>query len=218
MPDIFAMVFKLLLAGLLGGFVGYEREVHEHPAGLRTHILVCMGAAVFTLVSLSFGGTSSDPGRVAAQIVSGVGFLGGGAILRQGNIVRGLTTAASLWTVAAIGMAVGVGGPTYYALATCATGIVFVTLSTVRGIEPSLGKTQSCKVSLDIPEDRSEVLAGIIQELTSKGGLIQSLTGSEPTEGRRTITLRVKLPRGMRVESVLQLLSRHPELHNFDCT
>lgn len=218
MPDVLVMAFKLLLAGLLGGFVGYEREVHEHPAGLRTHILVCMGAAVFTLVSLSFGRTSSDPSRIAAQIVSGIGFLGGGAILRQGNIVRGLTTAASLWTVAAIGMAVGIGGPTYYALATFATGIVFVTLSTVRGIEPSLGKTQSCKVSFDIPEHRFEILADIIEELTSKGALIQSLAGSEPSEGRRTVTLRMKLPRGVKPEYVLQLLSGHPELGHFECS
>jgi putative Mg2+ transporter-C (MgtC) family protein len=217
MHDILVMAFKLLLAGLLGGFVGYEREVHEHPAGLRTHILVCMGAAVFTLVSLSFGPGISDPARIAAQIVSGIGFLGAGAILRQGNIVRGLTTAASLWTVAAIGMAVGIGGPTYYALATFATGIVFITLSTVRGIEPSIGKRKFCKVTLDIPEEKFQILVEVIQHLTSIGVTVQNLAGTESREGMRTFTLGLNLPRGVRVESIVNIISKYPGLGRFEC-
>lgn len=96
----------------MGAAIGAERELHEHAAGLRTHMLVGVGACLFTLVSAygfeSFA-TSSDPSRVAAQIVTGIGFLGAGAILREGLTVHGLTTAASLWVVAAIGMAVGLG-------------------------------------------------------------------------------------------------------------
>jgi putative Mg2+ transporter-C (MgtC) family protein len=105
---------RLGVAAVAGMAIGIEREMREQPAGLRTHILVAVGSCLFTLVSVygftAYGGAkSTDPSRVAAQIVTGIGFLGAGAIIRQGANVRGLTTAASLWIVAAIGMAVGVG-------------------------------------------------------------------------------------------------------------
>lgn len=100
-----------LAAGLvLGAVVGWEREMQRVQAGFRTHALVGLGSALFTVVSIyAFTGPTVDPGRIAAQIVSGIGFLGAGAILRDGGKVRGLTTAASLWTVAAVGMAAGAG-------------------------------------------------------------------------------------------------------------
>ncbi len=105
------VVVRLLVASLLGGAIGFEREVHGHPAGMRTHLLVCLGSALFTVLSI-FGfppaeGAPLDPSRVAAQIVSGIGFLGAGAIIKEGFSVRGLTTAASLWATAGIGMAAG---------------------------------------------------------------------------------------------------------------
>ena len=103
------MFLRLLVAVVLGALVGYERERAGKPAGVRTHGMVSLGAALFAVVSLhGFGGTG-DPARVAAQIVTGIGFLGAGAILHQRNSVHGLTTAASLWVTAAIGLAVGVG-------------------------------------------------------------------------------------------------------------
>lgn len=103
------MFLRLLLAVVLGALVGYERERAGKPAGVRTHGMVSLGAALFAVVSLhGFGGTG-DPARVAAQIVTGIGFLGAGAILHQRGNVHGLTTAASLWVTAAIGLAVGVG-------------------------------------------------------------------------------------------------------------
>ncbi len=101
---------RLLLAAVLGAAVGLEREVHGHPAGMRTHLLVSLGAAGFTVLSIAaFPAAGADPARVAAQIVTGIGFLGAGAILKQGVTITGLTTAASLWVVAAIGMAAGAG-------------------------------------------------------------------------------------------------------------
>src|SRR5574340_1635893 len=101
---------RLLLALLLGGLVGWQREAAVKPAGFRTHILVCVGAALFTLISrFGFFESGADPSRVASNIVVGIGFLGAGTIWRAGGSVQGLTTAASLWTVAAIGMAAGVG-------------------------------------------------------------------------------------------------------------
>jgi putative Mg2+ transporter-C (MgtC) family protein len=106
------VVLRLAVAAALGAAVGIEREAREQEAGVRTHLLVALGSALFTIVGAygfsEFGGTR-DPTRVAAQIVTGIGFLGAGAILREGLSVRGLTTAGSLWVVAAIGMGAGAG-------------------------------------------------------------------------------------------------------------
>lgn len=103
------MLVRLLVSAALGALIGYERERAGKPAGIRTHGMVSLGAALFTVVSLYGFGQSSDPTRVAAQIVTGIGFLGAGAILHERGSVQGLTTAASLWVTAAIGLAVGVG-------------------------------------------------------------------------------------------------------------
>lgn len=130
---------RLALAAVLGSVIGLERELREREAGLRTHLLVALGAALFTIVS-AFGFhdilTSGDgrlavldPSRIAAQIVSGIGFLGAGAIIRQGLTIRGLTTAATLWVVAAIGMACGAG---LYLIAVLATLVALVALWPLR--------------------------------------------------------------------------------------
>src|SRR4051812_7052381 len=99
------VVGQIILAATLGAAIGLERELGSQPAGLRAHMLVSLGAALFTLAGVDL--THSDPTRVAAQVVTGIGFLGGGAIFKEGVNVRGLTTAASLWVTAAIGLAVG---------------------------------------------------------------------------------------------------------------
>lgn len=130
---------RLLTAALLGSLIGFERERLLWAAGIRTHMLVCVGACLFMIVS-AFGFSLSlnqehdvlDPSRVAAQVVSGIGFLGAGAILARGEIVRGLTTAASIWTVAAIGLAVG--GGLYFAAA-ASTGVILVILAGVKPLE-----------------------------------------------------------------------------------
>ncbi|RLE03598.1 MAG: MgtC/SapB family protein [Bacteroidetes bacterium] len=105
------LIIRLAIAALLGGLLGLEREIHGRPAGLRTHLLVSLGAAAFMVMSNLVAGMnqgfSGDPGRIAAQIVSGIGFLGAGAIVKEGVNIRGLTTAACLWVAAAIGMACG---------------------------------------------------------------------------------------------------------------
>lgn len=103
------MIIKVLLAMILGGVMGLERQYNDKPAGYATNSIICVGAALFTILSLYMGEMGGDPGRIAAQIVSGVGFLGAGAILREGNKISGLTTAAGVWLVAAVGMAVGYG-------------------------------------------------------------------------------------------------------------
>lgn len=146
MPDIPSLgwdeaLLRLAIAAALGGAIGLERELDEKAAGLRTHILVSVGAALFTLVSaygfrdfLVHGGSlvRADPSRIAAQIVTGIGFLGAGVIFRQGLTIRGLTTAASLWLVAAIGMASGVG---FWEGAAIATGAGLISLRPLEWLE-----------------------------------------------------------------------------------
>lgn len=127
------LVARLLMAAFLGAVIGIEREIHDHPAGVRTHLLVSLGSGLFTVLSImgfpAPDGNATDPSRVAAQIVTGIGFLGAGAILKYGPTVRGLTTAASLWAAAGIGMAAGAGLPV---LGLAATGIVIVSLWPLR--------------------------------------------------------------------------------------
>jgi putative Mg2+ transporter-C (MgtC) family protein len=127
-------MMRLMLAAGLGAAIGLERELRQKPAGLRTNILIALGAAMFTIVSIEIARryAGATPDRIAAQIVTGIGFLGGGAILRSGTNVRGMTTAATIWVNAAIGMAAGVGA---YAIATVATVITLVVLAVLPPIE-----------------------------------------------------------------------------------
>jgi len=132
-PSILALIF--------GGIIGFQREKAERPAGLRTHALVCLGSTVFTLISyLGFSSMISgdvDPSRIAAGIVTGIGFIGAGVIFRQGSLIRGVTTAASIWIVASIGMALGVK---LYYLAIAVTILGFMTLSILKYIEDKILK------------------------------------------------------------------------------
>lgn len=129
------ILVRLSAAAVFGGVIGFERDVHGRSAGLRTHLLVCVGSALFMLVSLStpgfLEGTSIrvDPGRIAAQIVTGIGFLGAGVVIKQGASVRGLTTAACLWVTAALGMAAGGGMYWVGAFVTALTVITLVGLN-----------------------------------------------------------------------------------------
>ncbi len=120
------MITKIFLALVLGGALGMERQYHDKPAGFATNCLICLGAMLFTILSLVMGAAGGDPGRIAAQIVTGVGFIGAGSILRDGNKISGLTTAANVWIVAAIGMAVGYGE--YIWASACAAAILVVQL------------------------------------------------------------------------------------------
>src|SRR5471032_3633542 len=133
------LISRLILAAALGSVIGFERERLSWAAGLRTHMLVCVGSTLIMMVS-AFGFSDVlgqknvvlDPSRIAAQVVSGIGFLGAGSILLRGEIVRGLTTAASLWSVAGIGLAVGGG---MYTAAVGATVIIFIILAGVKPLE-----------------------------------------------------------------------------------
>jgi putative Mg2+ transporter-C (MgtC) family protein len=125
-------IWRLLLAAGLGAALGLEREYRQKPAGLRTNILIAVGSALFTIMSASMAQGGADPGRIAAQIVTGIGFLGGGAIMRNRDTVHGMTTAATIWVNAAIGVAAGTG---QYALATFAAALTLVVLVVLPPIE-----------------------------------------------------------------------------------
>lgn len=121
--DQLIMIARVLLAGALSALIGWQREKAHKPAGLRTHILIGLGAALFTVISVNF--TGGDPSRIAAGVVTGIGFLGAGAIIHRTRVVEGMTTAASIWVTAAIGLACGAG---FYIIAAVTALIVFVVL------------------------------------------------------------------------------------------
>ncbi|WP_372751219.1 MgtC/SapB family protein [Labilibaculum sp.] len=139
--------FRLLFSFLIGFVIGIERETHKQPAGLRTHVLICMGSTLIMLLSIFVPQTFSDfqngdPGRIAAQVVSGIGFLGAGAIMKFGVNVKGLTTAASIWVVAALGLAIGAG---MYMGAILGTAILLIALVLLDFLEKMLFQSKFIK-------------------------------------------------------------------------
>jgi putative Mg2+ transporter-C (MgtC) family protein len=190
-------LLRLLVAAVLGSLIGFERERLLWAAGIRTHMLVCVGACLFMIVSAyGFGPVLGpnvvlDPSRVAAQVVSGIGFLGAGAILARGEIVKGLTTAASIWTVAAIGLAVG--GGLYFA-AGVSTAVILVILAGVKPLEQMYrDRNQSCRLVIE----------------TTHGSLTPDLV--KQTVGVRTGQIKrfvVKPREGSDIDEVTVILSR----------
>jgi putative Mg2+ transporter-C (MgtC) family protein len=200
------VLLRVVLAGALGGAVGAERELREREAGLRTHMLVAVGAALFTIVSayawsdFSFsqrGGITFDPTRIAAQIVTGIGFLGAGAIIRQGLSVRGLTTAASLWVVAAIGMASGAG---YYSAAVITTVVVLISLWPLRIVAHRMfERIRPGELRLEVELQAGESPSVLLDTLESKGVAVRSFE-LEDARDRRRVVLDVRITDG-RVET-----------------
>jgi putative Mg2+ transporter-C (MgtC) family protein len=165
---------RLLIAALLGLAIGFEREIHGHPAGLRTHMLVALGSALFTVLSIhGFLGEAApgispsriaavDPTRIAAQIVSGIGFLGAGAILKDGIVIRGLTTAASLWATSAVGMAAGAGE---YVIGAVAAAVILVSLWPINAIADRLHGTGTPEMQLRLSMKRVDALGQVSEVL-----------------------------------------------------
>jgi putative Mg2+ transporter-C (MgtC) family protein len=163
---------------VLCGAIGLERETRDQPAGVRTHVLVGMGAAVFTLIS-AYGfagferaGAPIDPTRIAAQVVTGVGFLGAGAIIHQGLAVRGLTTAAAVWISAAIGMAAGIG---FYSLALAGSALVLIALLVFRHIRVALlHRLRTDRFVLEV-EVEPERLCDVLDAVAEHHAVLDSL-------------------------------------------
>jgi len=201
MPLIVAL--RLLLAVVFGGLIGLERESHGRPAGFRTHILVSLGSTLVMLTSaygLESISINYDPGRIAAQVISGIGFLGAGTILREGATIRGLTTAASLWAVAGIGLAVGIG--MYYAAA-IATILVVFTLVYLNKFE--IGHhPYSIRITAN---DQINQMAPIFTAFVQHGIEITQLTISNQTEGVVTIDMTINAPRKAKLRELVVKLN-----------
>ena len=207
-------LWRVVVAAGLGGAVGIERELREREAGFRTHLLVSVGSCLFTLVSaygfnefLAGGGNvvRTDPTRIAAQIVTGVGFLGAGAIIRQGFSVRGLTTAATLWVVAAIGMASGAG---YFSAAVITTALVLFSLWPLRIFAfrvMTRFRPETDRLIVQLPSGESP--APLIEKLESLGGSLQSLAVGHEAD-RRTVLMDVTLPPRADAPAIVAQLSQ----------
>lgn len=195
--DLTVSIFRLAITASLTGLVGLERQSNNQPAGLRTHILIGVGASLLMLLSIYVpqqyrNFPSGDPGRIAAQVVSGIGFLGGGAIMRFGADIRGLTTAASIWTVAAIGLAVGAG---LFGAAAFTTVLVLFTLITLNQVERRFFPKQMMK-TLTIYTTNNKIGVEDIRRAMGKAEIkIRTIDVQHSMKNKRTrFTLTVYVP------------------------
>lgn len=159
-------IFRLLIALLVGGIVGLEREFKGKPAGIRTNILICVGSCLFMIISTEVARTSAgiaDPGRIAAQVVTGVGFLCAGTIMRSRFTVSGLTTAATIWVLSALGVAIGAG---YTLLAAAGAAIITLTLVAVRFFEAGIHHFHSNHIIQLVLDTREEMLPAVLGEFS----------------------------------------------------
>jgi putative Mg2+ transporter-C (MgtC) family protein len=203
-PSDLEQLARLALAAGLGGAVGAERELADQPAGLRTHMLLALGACLFTVVSAYAFGDGADPSRLAAQIVTGIGFLGGGAILRHGASVRGLTTAASIWATCALGVAVGLGR---YALSIGATLLTLATLGLLRVLRNRLKRWSASREQLSFTARPGFGLEPVVALIHQEGGNLRGLEHEQSDDGDR-VTILVRFPPHYQIEHFLEALSQ----------
>jgi len=214
----YEMIFKLALACILGGLIGLERESLNRPAGLRTYTLVCVGSTLAMIVSIDIyllyhHTVSADPGRIAAQVVSGIGFLGAGTIMREGATVRGLTTAAGLWVVACIGLAVGAG---LYIPAVITTLLILFVLIYFVKFEQVVTGLREYKGIVMLVEDRPGQVGTIGSILGEMGVLIKNIQLTRTENEELEVELLLELPPGMGINQVVDELSAIKGLRNID--
>ncbi len=209
----------LASAAALGSLIGLEREIHGQPAGLRTHMILSTGAALAAILSIAYSAfisnptIPSDPGRIVAQVVSGVGFLGAGAIMKMGVTVKGLTTASSLWTTAIIGIACGSG---YLQLAGVAAVLVFVILTIINRLEKAVLTsygTHTLKVVLD---DRPGIVKDIRKMLEERRVKLVSLSASMPDRATLKLSMVIRKPSNLGMDSLINSLTEFSETRSMD--
>ena len=223
MPSQADLILRLLLASALAGLLGGERELTDQPAGFRTHILVGLGAALFAVIS-AYGfetvvgsghqGVQADPTRVASQIVVGIGFLGGGAIIKYGASIRGLTTAASLWVTAAVGTAVGIG---QLALGSVTTAITLLALVGLRPLRRAIRRYARDRDEYIVEARRDVDVAAMLSRIREAGGTIELVRITE--EGPdRSIRLLVRPSPTIPPAQIAAAISGVEHVHNVDWT
>jgi putative Mg2+ transporter-C (MgtC) family protein len=216
------IVIRLLFAVVLGAVVGLERDLASRGAGARTHALVALGAALFTMAG-AYGfadierSETSDPSRIAAQVATGVGFIGAGAIIRHGASVRGITTAATVWLSASIGVATASGAEMIAGVAAAVTLAVLVGMRVTRPLARRFGATQTV---VEVDYERGHGTLGPLLRMVEslEGHLDQIRVDDDDTTatstGRRRVTMHVSLPRRCSIEDLLEAAGDRPEVRN----
>lgn len=210
------MIFRIAAGAVLGGAIGLERDRHGRQAGLRTHFIVALASATFMVVSAHFvffqnyggaAGIAVDPSRIAASVVTGIGFLAGGAILKTGLTVQGLTTAAGLWLVAAIGLGAGAG---MFPEALAATILGLVALTLFRLLEGKKDGMLRRSVSVNLDEGR-ETIPALFQGLSQAGALVSDFEFEKsPNSGSISITFEVQFSAELGTAALISLLEAQP--------
>ncbi|NLM76814.1 MAG: MgtC/SapB family protein [Ruminococcaceae bacterium] len=213
--DLLSMLARLLVAALLGGVVGLEREIKKRAAGLRTHLLVSLGSAL-VMVTAEFmliryqGAVNIDPTRLGAQVISGIGFLGAGTIIKQGASIKGLTTAASLWAVACVGLAVGAG---HYGAALFAVAVIYGALVLLEKFEER--RTGPTRINPEFTiklANRPGKLGEVASAIGETGANITNIEVESDDENYTVVKLRLHLPKGVTREQVYILLKSIDQL------
>lgn len=207
------LLIRLVIAVIIGALIGWEREMSKQPAGFRTHILVTLGAAIVTMVgyftAYNFAGSVNvDPNRLAAQVINGVGFLGAGTIMKEGVTVRGLTTAAGIWTSACLGIAVGAG---YYNLAVIGVSSVIVILVLFRILRKRIIKGRYPRYRVEVVcKNITRVLNLFNQKLSETEGKFENMTAKEEGENRVKVTFYIQFFQSdgrMKMDEIMEELS-----------
>ncbi|WP_102398778.1 MgtC/SapB family protein [Haloimpatiens massiliensis] len=219
---IHEVVLRIFLAVIVGGLIGYEREFKNRPAGFRTHILVCVGAAVISMIQLYSveettrlilahpqlqSALKADIGRLGAQVISGIGFLGAGTIIHEKGSVKGLTTAASLWVVACIGLAVGLG---YYTLTLLSTAAVFMVLAALKRVEARfMEKGNLVKIELQYNDKKQliNIVEGYFETRNIKVQNIEFSLEDDEESPYKTSLYTILVPRYIKKSKIIQELS-----------
>ena len=204
-----SFLIGLSLAGFLSAVIGLEREMNGQPAGIRTHLILGIGAALASMLSIAFSkhlanpAFPSDPGRIVAQVVSGVGFLGGGAILRYGVNIKGLTTASSLWTTAIIGIACGSG---FYEEACFVTAFVIAALVVVdKIVKKALGAYTNHEISIRV-KDRPGIIKDIRERLDELECKVLLITPRIEKSNNLEISIAVRKPKDLSLDKLIKLI------------
>lgn len=220
------LLLRVATGAALGGIIGYERDRHGRPVGLRTHLLVALASATFMVVSSQFAyyqhfgrddGIEVDASRIAASVVSAIGFLAGGSILRSGATIQGLTTAAGLWLVTAIGLCAGAG---MYVESAAVTVMGIVALTVFRRFEDKNDRVTKRRIALVLGEDAEVTILAVMKAITELGAVVADVEYERRLdEKRRTaLTLDVTLPVTITVAALIQTLEKHPGVRRIQIT